>query len=690
MEQSLDISSQQARLDKGVALIQWIKSHKLALCLVFIGLLIRVYGLTLYPFNGDEYNTIAESKKLGLNWTSWLYYVFMHAWINLGVNDVVMRLPSLLIDVITVLILSSFAKQFAGQRAAVAIGLLAATSPFLIYHAQEARFYSLFIFTTALFMFLTVRLTGQLHRRSARAAILAGGIALSFSHFLGLLAVAAQGLAMFTVVDLPWSRRKRMSAVTFLFSSSFVILLLPPVQRLIWSFYQSVVYTTSGSDPVLVSISATSLAKIAVALYVFTFGYHVYPLWWIVVVPGIVLTGLLLLVGSTHIARHTRWGMLPILFGLALVGAYTALDSVGGRLASGISPRHVAFVWPVYILLIAIGLSRLPYRVSYAVLGVLVALNIASLYPRWAQEWSYTGLTDYRAAAVFASEHLRDKTLILHDGRAQWPISVYFSAAVPHKNYGSYLQGANLDELLGYDRIILVTDDYQPVRRRDADWLLARLSERFTVTAGRVDYPLFEYVLDRKPVGAGGFFVDPATGQVQQPVGIYGLELQDLRLPVQVETQGHTLNVVGGATVSSEEARREMSMPLIGDPAANRITLVSTLLGGDSLAQGQQIAELEVAGVDGSVRVFPLRYGIEVQDWSQTCSDQSACQTIYRWHKRVAFVGQQSYPGAWRDFEAGMHSSTIALPQRTRVSLLSIRYTAQSGRLYIWGLAAPR
>jgi hypothetical protein len=53
----------------------------------------------------------------------------------------------------------------------------------------------------------------------------------------------------------------------------------------------------------------------------------------------------------------------------------------------------------------------------------------------------------------------------------------------------------------------------------------------------------------------------------------------------------------------------------------------------------------------------------------------------------MAMVGQNSYPGAWRDFQAGMHAVALGLPTNVRVQKVSVRYLAGSGHLYLWAIA---
>src|SRR5258707_1357395 len=101
-----------------------------------------------------------------------------------------------------------------------------------------------------------------------------------------------------------------------------------------------------GSD---VAVQYLSLARdpflFAFSGYTFVFGYHVYPFRPVLVVTGLLLCGFLLMRGSVKLAQQSKWRVLPFTYLVALIGIYLVLDSVGGRVAGGVSPRHAGFVW---------------------------------------------------------------------------------------------------------------------------------------------------------------------------------------------------------------------------------------------------------------------------------------------------------------------------------------------------------
>jgi len=84
------------------------------------------------------------------------YFAFMHYFIALGDDEAMMRLPSAIFGVLTVLAATVLGRIAGGVRVGLVTGLLVALSPLQVRYAQEARMYTLFTFTA------TVALCGML------------------------------------------------------------------------------------------------------------------------------------------------------------------------------------------------------------------------------------------------------------------------------------------------------------------------------------------------------------------------------------------------------------------------------------------------------------------------------------------------------------------------------------------------
>jgi hypothetical protein len=667
------------------------RRQAILLSVVVLAAVLRVYAIALYPLAGDEYGSLAESRAFGLNWNSILYSGLLHFWIRLGSSELWLRLPAAIFGTATVAILFRIGEKLGGWRTGIVAGLLAATSPFSIYHSQEVRFYSLFIFASAAFILATVNYVGERRTFRASGAVLLTGLLLAVSHFLGVLALYAQLVSTTFAAKTRWSRRKLSLCFFGLPVVLCGLILTPFVRHGLLSLYRIYGNAPSPVEPAITPVSIVNLAKAAFAGFVFVFGYHVYPLRLFFVVTGFGLGGFLLFVGARKLWKESRWGSLAFVYLFILLLIYVVLEAVGGRVATGVSPRHVAFVWPVFLLVTAIGITSFKRPVLIVLCAASLTVNAVSVWSGWQMDWTYGVATDYRSAAEDASRWIKNDTALIHDGRSEGPLNYYFPKGIPRFDAWSYLNGRELTAQPGYQRLILVTDDWQFEPRRAFDRLMGRLNESYSCIDGRVDYPLFEYVLDRKSVSASsGYALRSENNQVLQPVSFYGLEFQDLRLPESVKVSDVPLTVIGAYGLPDLEGRRELNLPLSAPPNTRRLIVLSNLVDVGNPPSDQPVAEILIESTGGKTLTLPLRAGKETTSWDQQCAPEVPCRTVFRWHKRIAVVGQNRYEGALRDFSAGLHGVVFDLPEAQDVVRLTIRYTGNSGRLYVWGIALPK
>src|SRR5262249_45690960 len=143
----------------------------------------------------------------------------------------------------------------------------------------------------------------------------------------------------------------------------------------------------------------------------------------------------------------------------------------------------------------------------------------------------------------------------------------------------------------------------------------------------------------------------------------YGIEFQDLHLPVSVQVDEQPLKVIGACGLPDLGGKRELDLPLTQPVRASRLVMLTNLIAAGSLPLGQNIGEVVVEGKSGKTFSIPLRLGDEVMSWDGQCGVSAKCKTVFQWHKRLAIVGQNRYPGALRDFPAGLHGVVVNLPE---------------------------
>ena len=658
------------------------RSTYILIAIISVAVLLRLYGISIYPLQGDEYQSLAEAKYVGLNWNSVIYSTVMHFWMKFGSSEFWLRLPAAMFGIATIPVLFKAGEKLGGWRTGAVAALLAATSPFNIFHSQEMRFYSLLMFAAALFFLATVHYVQSGKTNRNLLWIVAAASLLLVTHFLALIAIWAQGAATFLALK----RRRAVTTLAVTLGIPLVIFglpLLPPVRVALVHVYTAFGNAQHADPTATTPLSIASVAKIVFAGFTFTFGYHVYPMRLVLVVIGSALTTLLLVSGAVRLVKQRNWWALIVTHLVALVGIFVVLDSVGGRVTTGVSPRHVAFVWPAFILVLALGLTCFHKMVFKLMLGSVIVVNAVSLAGGWTKNWSYGPATDYRAAAEVASRWTTEKTILVYGGRAGGPAEIYFPTSLPRIDWLSYLQDRTSGSASS-ERVIVLSDDWREAPRESMNEVLSRLHENYTCVDARVDFPLFEYVFERRRAEKFAGSSDATVTQLESPLSLYGLEFQDLKLPIALNAKGAQVKIVGASHLSKDEAETAIDLPVVSGGQKHLVLLSNATF--DRPPDGTAIAEVSFSSASKIIGTAPLRIGNETAGWDENCRPGAKCETVFHWRKKLAVVSRNSYDGAWRDFEAGIHAVEIDLPNGP-VDKISIRYLANSGHLYVWAAA---
>jgi len=152
------------------------------------------------------------------------YYAVMRAWVHLGEQEWVVRLPSVAFFSAAVAALWLLADRLFGRAVATTAALLLAVSPSGVRYAQEARGYALELLLVVASWWALVH---AVRRRSAWAW--AGYVAVSalavYTHFFGALVVAAQAVAVW-VSSASRSRRAPLVAMSAVAMSAVPLAIL--------------------------------------------------------------------------------------------------------------------------------------------------------------------------------------------------------------------------------------------------------------------------------------------------------------------------------------------------------------------------------------------------------------------------------------------------------------------------------
>jgi mannosyltransferase len=177
--------------------------HTLALlAIIVVGLALRLYGLGSESLWWDEVYAITTMSQPGpleiirLSATDNnppLFYLILHYWMMLaGDSAFAVRLPSAMAGVLAVPVMYRVGTLLFDRRAGLLAALILALSAYHVRYAQEARAYGLMVFLTLLSFYFFARLIrGDAHRYASVGYVVCTTL-LMYTHFYGVLFVAAQ------------------------------------------------------------------------------------------------------------------------------------------------------------------------------------------------------------------------------------------------------------------------------------------------------------------------------------------------------------------------------------------------------------------------------------------------------------------------------------------------------------------
>jgi hypothetical protein len=325
-----------------------------------------------------------------------------------------LRLVPAVCSTLSLVVTMGIARRLAGSGAAMWAGWTMAWSSLHLYYAQDVRMYTLLELLWLLSPWLLLR---ALHSSTWLLWIgwaLATGAAVH-THFYGLLlwAVGAIGSGASILVRCSWQEFRFWAVSQFIVAA----IALPLAVLLVSTVRQGVggTWVPSWQDPfdlwflVLFGFSPVPFHFLNGNLMSLSpWNTFSRSTWFIL---ALLITGEAI-IGWRHIwlRRDRRWtGWWVFTFGLLPILSATLLLRLTHQRFWAYRPFIGAVIW--LLIGLAIGWSALPRRISWAVLGLLFALNLG---PIWAYETQW--IKDYgRTAFRNWSEEVSDETPLVLD-----------------------------------------------------------------------------------------------------------------------------------------------------------------------------------------------------------------------------------------------------------------------------------
>ncbi|HUS15694.1 MAG TPA: hypothetical protein VM536_11840 [Chloroflexia bacterium] len=596
---------------------------------------------------GDEYGSLHEAEVLGTNLHALGYFVQLHFWQMLAGNDLFLRALSLLWTALGIywmdrwLATESLAPAL--RRGAV---LLLVANPFLWMYGLQVRFYAFFLAAGVLSIWRFRAWQGTRSRRNA-VLLLSSAILVCSAHLFGVLVV---GTLVLTELWLRPGRKRLYLPVGC--AAMAVILLIPQVH----DAAVAVVYrlTAIADIPATGSrgLSLAMIAKIPLTFFFFTLGERVYPLAWWFTAPAMLLTGVALLLGLWRIRHYPGLNVLVSTVLLSVPVLYLVLDPLAPPTLQGAAPRYVIYALPVFALVIALGAST--WRPLIPGLACVTCIGLAGFFwPSWSaggadlMNWPQA-LRQYIPAP--------EASCVVVDGRARAPVQRYAPAGTTIVDH--------VDRCAGYQRVLLISNDYQLANTRPLDGQSSQLGATYVVAESRSLFPAQITVYDHAADGATG--LSPAR---------LGLPEQDLQLPLRA-TQGWT--IPGFVRLDATTPSAHIPLHAVDAPA----WIVTNYQTAAAVPDGTEVAKLVLHDAAGAGTAVSLRAGVDTANWAARCS---SCSPVAGWRKRFSLVGAAYYPDAYREYDVHLWGTRAP---RLRVPVKSIDVTSllPDGTFYFWGV----
>jgi hypothetical protein len=312
-----------------------------------------------------------------------LYYVMLHYWmLAFGQGEVAVRALSGIISVVTLPFLWAAGKRVGGRPAAWAALLLGASSPWAIYYGTDTRMYSLMALE-ALLWYLAIRRAVELPSRGRLICVLVLTAALMYTHYwdLYLVGVGALWALWRAVVEarrgvVPAGAYPRAARKVLLAMVAGGVLWLPWLPVFVFQALHTGTPWTSPPGPqdllLVFGYFAGTPGAWAELLTFMLFALVVLAL---LARPGPRATSLVLEMKPQPRATLLAWLVIGTLGVAVVLGLVTgaAFDS-----------RYIGVVFPLFVLLCALGLTAFSSRAVTSV--VLAVACVAGLFS--AQLWN--------------------------------------------------------------------------------------------------------------------------------------------------------------------------------------------------------------------------------------------------------------------------------------------------------------
>ncbi|MDQ7821322.1 MAG: glycosyltransferase family 39 protein [Candidatus Eremiobacteraeota bacterium] len=363
-----------------------------------------------------------------------LYPLFMKAWLRLGRDEAMVRLPSVVAGAASVYVLFLLARSLFGSRAGLYASALAAISPFLVAYSQEARNYSFHLLFSLLSLYCFWRFCEAEEKREERVWSVLYGFSTLLnmnSHYYSFFLILFENLFFFLYYRQNTEKVKRwltIQALLLLWAFAMLPLLL----------HQRALVVSGGIADWMPALTLPHLATLFVNWNFTVLQLHnnlLYP--WINrewCAPFILL---IIIVGVIQALRRGKKGA----FVIAWFAIPFSIAIVMSLSRSMLVDRYFISIIPALILLASLALSSLkPSSLQASVFGLILlvyGLSLAQYYGKYTEPGyknyflqSMKGIKDFRGIRGYLDSRLEAQdTVLIDDNFVFMPLLYYCTPA---------------------------------------------------------------------------------------------------------------------------------------------------------------------------------------------------------------------------------------------------------------------
>jgi hypothetical protein len=335
---------------------------------------------------------------------------------------------------------------------------------------------------------------------------------------------------------------------------------------------------------------------------------------------------------------------------------FVILDPLAPPGLQGAAPRYLIYVIPYSLLLLGWGA-----QLWRPIKPFLIMTSVVGLYFLAMPSWSYGGsdFVDWPRSLKEVVLNPRE-TCVITDGRAYGPVTRYLPAGA------TLAQTGEVEECLGYPRIVLASNDFRIWQVRHFDEMSEQLRQEYRLVSNTALFPAQITVYEKTP--SKTFQLIPSRLDLPE---------QDIRFPVTVPERGWHIQ---GFTRLDSETPVLATTPALNE--AGRLWILTNFRSESQVERGAPVfrVHLKAAGNE-DVQVF-LHAGEETASWQGSCN---SCESMYEWTKFLHLLGASSYSGAYRQHQAHVWGFPLDLASPD-IQSITISYLLPDGTGYFWGI----